>query len=152
MSAWIVSRKHIDTLVDAIFGPNGVKYVYYGGCTVDVNRSMDKTAVGQLLLDENVRSVNCRYKEENVQEPYTHRCQPYYSPMMIVKSCQCYSYQSCEHDGWETSLAKAIIDALESKYTMIILKKHGYENEPWGIDEWEDSEPVTVSIFDLGRK
>jgi len=38
-------------------------------------------------------------------------------------------YQSCEHDGWESSKAKAIVDALRSSAWHAL---PGYEDAAWG--------------------
>lgn len=52
-------------------------------------------------------------------------------PVVTLKSIACYSYQSCEHDGWETSRAKELCDRLRDG---AISALPGYEQAPWGID------------------
>ena len=58
-------------------------------------------------------------------------------PEAIAKVARCYSYQSCEHDGWEASNAKTIIDIVEERYSEDL---PGYAKMPWGISGDADAE------------
>ena len=51
-------------------------------------------------------------------------------PIDVIKACHCQEYQSCEHDGWETSTAKAIVDAIEGAASRAL---PGYDDAPWEI-------------------
>jgi hypothetical protein len=98
MSAWVVSRKHIDLMVtvavrgtrDGIVPPS----------------KHDPDALGAMLWAENVASVNYRYSESDAVEPYTW-ADPKYTPTAgeLYAAVRCYEYQSCEHPGWATSEA-----------------------------------------------
>lgn len=63
--------------------------------------------VGAMLLAENQRSVNYRYNEHEIEEPYTHGPSSLRSPVEILFAIACYEYQSCETPDWEQSEAAA---------------------------------------------
>jgi hypothetical protein len=130
MSAYIVSRKHIHYLVTAAAEYGLIRF-----------REQDKT--GQMLWDENIKSVQYRYNDDAVEdlpgpvnETYRYRHLaignlPLVDPVVLIKQCQCYDYQSCEHPGWETSAAKRLSHALAST---AISRLPGYDQAPWGLD------------------
>lgn len=125
MSAFTVSKLHIDVLVHAL------------GSRELVVR--DPSEIGQVLWDENYASVNDRYSESDRAPRYRYlkptpaRLEETWSsaPMVarqtrgglalapgltdtvVLKSVHCYDYQSCEHLGWAASQAKQWVDLLE---------------------------------------
>lgn len=172
MSAFIVSKKHVDTLVQsAIAGPSdhhgwhdsGERFFrwYYDGQSrrldpfADEPRERGRTEIvtpsmlGQLLWDENRRSVDHRYDEENVEQPYLFEPVTRPGVMMIgaagltiaIESLvtaaelacgiNCYEYQSCEHDDWGSSEAFAICRSMKEN---ILRTLPGYSAAPWGWD------------------
>ena len=86
--------------------------------------------LGAMLLAENVRSVNDRYDEDNLEPIYQHS-DVYTSPVVTLKSIHCYEYQSCEHEEWEASAAHVFCQQLEHA---IISDLPGFDEAPWGID------------------
>lgn len=86
-------------------------------------------SLGAMLLAENMRSVNDRYDEDDVEHIYQHSAL-HVTPVATLKATQCYEYQSCEHEGWETSAAKAFCEALTHS---IISDLPGYEDAPWDL-------------------
>ncbi len=52
------------------------------------------------------------------------------SPIALLKACDCYAYQSCEHNGWEKSEACRFIAEARIE---IIRKLPGWDDAPWGI-------------------
>jgi hypothetical protein len=131
MSAFIVSKKHIDTLVNYA-NIKDVRYYYRG----KMYSCSDMDATGQILLNANVKSVNVRYDEH--QEPEKYRAGLMGIKIIgdlpavnIIKACHCLTYQSCELVGWGKSRAKSILDAIE-KHAEINIP--GYDNAPWDID------------------
>ena len=115
MSAWIVSRKHIDVIVRAMK-------------THHVGTEYTDTELGRLLWRENLLSVAYRYPEDkdgqrpgpndfrdNDVETYTYT-EPHetYSKAAVKKTVDCYEYQSSEHRGWDSSIAHNLcFDLLE---------------------------------------
>lgn len=137
MSAYIVSDATIDALVTWAVGggPNRV--------TGD-----DPNKVGQMLVDQNHRSVNYRYREDGQPPRYSYR--PYIKPLTpvaIIKICNCYDYQACETDDYEKTPAGRMVDAIRSK---AIRQLPGYEEAPWGLPEEPRSNAVLLSS--LARK
>jgi hypothetical protein len=104
-----------------------------------------KTAghVGAMLLAENRRSVNHRYDEEEIEEPYTFDLLPgRVDPVVVLKAIQCYEYQTCEHPEWESSEAKEFCDALRGR---MIHNLPGYDRGPgWPI--------TSPSVFLNGKR
>lgn len=138
MSAWIVSKTHIDALVTGIVRSEVVSPEEYG----------DETALGRELWRECLASVADRYpndgdgdrpgwlmRDAEVDEYEFDRVTV--EPVSLLKQVQCYQYQSCEHPGWKASNAyrwtTALRDQLERagySYT-----SPGYDEAPWGLDD-----------------
>lgn len=155
MSAFMVSTVHIDAMLTAglVLGPAyGTPLSWYwpdldattdrGSWTSEqlrqeaVQRRRELTLatagrVGAMLLAENRRSVDHRYAEEELEEPYLYSRVPGRpDPVVVLKAIACYEYQSCEHPGWRTSEAHAFVRVLESA---MVHHLPGYENAPWEI-------------------
>ena len=151
MSAFVVGREHIRFLVSAARSSRIVRYskfsYYWSGKLHELPRHDRDAAskVGQLLWNENILSVQGRYpdcvgKPENMPGPvdeifiYAHSRdwnESGLEPIQVLKACNCYEYQSCEHDGWETSEAKAFIDALRAAAVRAL---PGYDDAQWMVE------------------
>ncbi|MCI0456915.1 MAG: hypothetical protein L0Z62_08050 [Gemmataceae bacterium] len=120
MSAWIVSKKHIDLMVAGIMHRTRDRVVppHEGGYNPD--------ALGQMFVKECVASVSYRYPDDKPGElpgpcdgyylkRYTFE-DPGYLPTVaeLYKAIDCYCYQSCEHRGWEKSKALKVCDAVRA--------------------------------------
>src|SRR4051794_12531310 len=109
MSAWIPNKEHVDLLVKT----TDVLGVHYDD---------DLSRVGQMLVDEVVASVSYRYPNDDVEagelpgpcDQYYLKPYVYADPGFMPDAAEmrqltgCYSYQACEHPGWEHSTANAI--------------------------------------------
>jgi len=142
MSAYLVEYEHINYLVGAMLCPATVRLMPFSYWSptqkrcVEV-RSEDASAVGQMLWEENAKSVSYRYKEaKKTLGPY-HRRRHYraFDPIQLYKACECLGYQSCEHPEWDTSDAKACLDALRS---CAIHSHEDYDKANWGPPEPEE--------------
>ena len=97
--------------------------------------------IGKMLWNENIRSVSARYPTRKTYKlpgvvsgdaltPQDFSAPwPDIDPVQVLKTCECYKYQSCEHDGWENSEAAAFIQALEYAAVNAL---PGYEAANWG--------------------
>jgi len=154
MSAFVVSHSHIDLLVEtAMFGPAGTRrnwhtFTYYHRTPnePDLSAGRERTIrpgdyaaanrLGQLLLNENVSSVNYRYPgdpELPADESYQCRTTARLSAVDVLMALDGYEYQSCEHPGWRTSEAHSFTDALRRA---LIGHLPGYsESDCWAIPE-----------------
>jgi hypothetical protein len=136
MSAWIVTKTHIDALVQAM--------------VVERVIEADKaTEVGKHLWSENYRSVNARYGGRARRPAY--RFEGIEAPLddaVIARNIGCYWYQTCEHDGNECydnatgTPLRALLTLLEARnggedFDNRIEKERG-ARLPWGINKWDD--------------
>ena len=152
MSAWIVSKRHIDLLVSVILRSEAVP-----------EAGVDADKIGTELWTECHRSVNYRYSENEPVPDYHH--QPYPLDvagdgyLFLLKQVDCYRYQSCEHPEWESSAACRWTDELRQMWIRraaqefpgsaldpSVADRRGnasypatYERAPWGIDDQEDA-------------
>ena len=122
MSAWLCSDKHIFELA---------KY-FVDNCQQYSSDKINFKAAAQFLYDENCESLGARYGDDYnpIFIPITYK--PTIDNIFVLaKQVDCYAYQSCEHDGWETSRAYKMCEAI--KYSL--LNNHpDYEDAPWGIE------------------
>lgn len=141
MSAWIVSKAHIDALVQEMVAREMI------ACD-------QATATGRELWEECRRSVAYRYPNDRSGErpgpcDLTDEAMAEYvfegveaplHPEAIAYACGCFDYQSCEHPGWESSRAKALTDALEAKCLAEpgVRQRPPFGVWPWGIDDIND--------------
>ncbi len=162
MSAFEVDKTHIDVLISAALqGSHGGPLYWYHG---EIPNTMPGEALpshenylerlnttrrevtsdnagmwGALLVAENRRSVNHRYNEDEIEEPYEFtRYAGTFNAVAILKAISCYEYQSCEHPEWEASEAKSFCDALRTDQ---IHKLTGYDKAPWEVT---DASQVTI--------
>jgi hypothetical protein len=133
MSAWIVSKTHIDALVQA-------------GIEREMVRTDEADEFGRMLWRECLASVAYRYPGDSDGErpgPIDFRDSDVdtyvYEPLngepgvslvaksVVHKAAACYDYQSCEHPEWEDSKARVYV-------RMLIDMTETSEGAPWGID------------------
>lgn len=150
MSAFVLAREHIAFLVNAAFRRRQGETLYYhwdgGGHQCQPGDSDAAVRIAQVLWAENVASVAHRYSGdarsklpgmvrdaeagfEYGRHEWDHR-EPNW--VQVLKACDCYAYQSCEHPGWDGSEARAIIEAIRS---MAIHALPGYYEAAWEITD-----------------
>lgn len=124
MSAFVVSEDHIKAIV--AFYANGRYFTA-------ISKEEEATRMANILMEQNVRSVNRRYEENQPAEriEITTRditCKLINDPVAILKLVQSLEYQSCETDDWRETEAKSILDTIQSD---AISRLPGYEHAPW---------------------
>jgi hypothetical protein len=137
MSAFVCDADHIDCIITWAIQ---VKATYWNPETnirTQITRE-NATAIGTILLDQNIRSVVGRYEgsspdfaDRHKNNTYTFR--PFNEPLdgvTVLKQINCLDYQSCESEEWEQTLAWRILDGITAA---TVRKLPGYENAPWGI-------------------
>lgn len=148
MSAFVVSKQHLDAMITAALdvtplrGGSPVSWFYPTINRAEDNlgtlqtkrrvaRYEDRERIGAMLWAENVRSVNYRYEEEEWEEVYQYTRFTLPLPAVaVLKLIDCYEYQSCEHDEWETSEAHEFCESLRRAYIGLL---PGYNEAPWGL-------------------
>jgi len=128
MSAFIVNHNHISALVRWACRAN--VSVYCGTPSRHLDIPGNEQEICDLLLGENVTSFNYRYRQSVEDRMIYDAFATSLRPIDVIKACHCLEYQSCEHDGWEASTAKAIVEAVEAA---AIRALPGYEAAAWEI-------------------
>lgn len=131
MSAFILSKPHIDTLSNA-------------AVQLLVVKPLRAEELGQVLWDENYRSVNFRYREDTETPDYIRDVfdAPFH-PIAILKAIDCYEYQSCECSDFEETSAFAWtglmrVAAMEKVSVSDYHRTSIYDDTPWGIEDMRD--------------
>jgi hypothetical protein len=137
MSAFYVSKKTIDCIITtAIVGASDSEPGWYpahlGAQQIDL---FNASRIGAVLWNENLISILYRYPRDkssdyDAPEDYKFQTQPKVSTAQAIKLIDCYAYQSCEHDGWETSASAKFCNELRGQLTS---KMPGYDAAQWGV-------------------
>jgi hypothetical protein len=135
MSAYIMNDDEIDTIVSyflsSITGEGA--WVRLGESEWDYLTKGNADKVAAILMAENVRSVNAKYRE-NVTNPYVFKFDPTASRRPIgniIGALDCYEYQACEAEDWDKSLAHEIVQMLRKHLLKTIAEEEG--TYTWGI-------------------
>ena len=130
MSAFIVSDTHINALVRYASRHN--VRAFHGNPLAMFQVKDNEQAAAELLLAENVKSVNYRYRDNEVMSITYDRGAPILTAIQAIKAAQCLRYQSCECDDFEESIAFKLIEAIIAD---AIPRLEGYESAEWGITD-----------------
>ena len=161
MSAYIVDRGTIAYLVEAgrhfdtarspmRWGQANIRAFSgsYGAQAALVPNQLNPEEVGQMLWDENIRSIESRYPDTRASKDYPgapcgdslryseHRVPPgaTFTVPQVIMTAKCFAYQSCETDDWERSEAYSYIEELKS---LAVESLAGDEGTEWGApSEW----------------
>ena len=141
MSAYLVGNYHIDCLLT--FAKNRDAYLYNDIYKGGLRNADDNTLsmIGQVLTDQNQKSVNDRYKDNEKPVSYEFKSvsDRQLKPIEILKACNCYEYQACESSDYEQTNACKIIRAI---LKCAIRSLPGYEQ----ADGWDFFEPIKIEI------
>lgn len=151
MSAFQVSPNHIGAIL---------RWYLFDGITRESDRrqwrgwhpnSDQAGEMAAVLTAENDKSIKARYPDDtDIPEAVDTKNLGVYrelTPIEVIKACNCLAYQSCEHDGWDNSEARKLLDDI---IDCAIGKIPGYDAAPWAIDD--RAATVTYSLFDMARK
>jgi hypothetical protein len=146
MSAFIVGHDHIDALLTFAIARKTLYYVAATGVTVEITLD-NASAIGAILLQENERSVR-HYDPDTPADdlPGTdgeradnyafrvfelcHQLPREQIVVWVLKACDCFDYQACETDDYDSSLACRIIDCIHDTAVESLM---GYDEAPWHI-------------------
>jgi len=150
MSAFVVSKKHIDAIVSFLGAPpppskfsssRTAAQQIYGSLAGKAPPSNEEAMrwIGQQLLRENVRSVNYRYGERDRVGKYEPpKPDGSLKAIAIAKLLECLDYQSCERRDYHRSLAYRInVTATAYVYKLVAMRSldaaEEMERAPWSI-------------------
>ncbi len=113
--------------------------------------------VGNMLWRENIASVSHRYPNESsgtlpgpinadmvIGTNDLHVHWPHIEPVQVIKACDCFDYQSCEHPAWEESEAKAFTHSLRRAASHSL---PGYNGAEWGAPKPYAGHVVRLSML-----
>jgi hypothetical protein len=131
MSAYVVDRAHIHALVTAslIRGIGGINPHFPDG----LDFHGDAAAAGQMLWNENFRSVAYRYSKGETTAPeyhFTPRRFPL-SPVDVLQAIRGLRYQSCECPDYATTKAARWLACLEASAIATITER----SQAWSISD-----------------
>ena len=115
MSAYVVENETINCIVNALIDWGFIS-------------NLDAVEVGQQLFDENVTSVNYRYKDTDGAPVFRFK-EKTYKPLQVFGCVKCWQYQSCEHTDYENGKAWQLTDKLLAVFPPAF-KDMDY---PWGL-------------------
>jgi len=117
--------------------------------------------VFELLLAENVASLEARYPESPEMwsaaagyrfkpSPQVRRWLNGYQHGSVVGLVRGYSYQACEHPGWETSIGWQLVQQIKDQLLKHLESRDCGEAQLWASwEEPEQTEPVPVRLSAL---
>ena len=140
MSAYIVSDNTIHAIVKGLEKYQQFEYYeaenfnsakYRRSIIIDLQQM--RNDIGQSLLDENYRSVNYRYREEEKAPKYSYK-DVEINEGVLLGCINCYIYQACETDDFfESKLYRSLLHLKDAMLERMI-QAQGYEI-PWGYEE-----------------
>lgn len=122
MSAYVVSYETISVLVKGfeIYGVDYKAENYEKSIKIIIDINELRKGIGQSLLDQNYKSVNQRYSENELVTPEFIYKDLDIDAGMIYGCIQCYEYQACEtNDYFESKLHFSLMmlkDAMLKRY------------------------------------
>ncbi len=162
MSAFIVTKTHIDHVVAAI-----MEIAVENGFVTETEdkEGWFRNRLGQWLVDMNIRAVDCRYGEHNpvpiYRNTYIGKHKTIAELVQRYKAIRCLAYQCCEGNVPETPLYRQLEAAGNTVARMILGSRSNgdpeadaaaidrmpeYEDAPWGIDDPEPA-PVAAKVL-----
>lgn len=135
MSAYIVSDETVSVIVKA-FEIYKVNYIGEGFNDLIEDLSEKRLSLGQSLVNQNYRSVNYRYRENDKPHKFEFTdinlmVNGKLDTGLIVGCIDCYNYQACETDNyWQSHIYHSLRwlkDTILNQY----IKQDGFEKS-WG--------------------
>ena len=157
MSAYLMDQQTIGLLAHYAVESKAVQYGECYGLDLDIDKTVEALARANLL------SLSVRYSDdadpansfmgmstaEYIAECKKEATRMWNVPVIqILKSCDCFAYQSCEYDDWNKSTAHKILNAIRKE---AISRLPGYDNAQWGYVT-DNPPPMATKMSDLGGR
>lgn len=128
MSAFVVTDQHINALVR--YASRHSITVYEPMQDIRFTVRGHEGIAASLLLDQNVKSVNYRYEENEKATIIYNPAAPVLTAIQAIKAAQCLRYQSNETPDFEDSFACKLLNNIIAD---AIPRLDGYEQAAWAI-------------------
>lgn len=144
MSAYVVDNKTISAIAKAFdvyeADYRAENYINTNKSIVFIDVGALRHDIGQSLLDQNYKSVNYRYNEEE-PTPYFEFEDVDIDEGIVYGCIRCYNYQACETDDYFESEIYKSLERLKTKMLERLMHKCGMNTDGWGYpDEPSDYE------------
>lgn len=123
MSAYIVSDETITAIVKGL-SKYCRDYSYF--------YNHDEDELGQILLDENYRSVNCRYDEDTTPHHFKMKKLEKFDDGILFGCLTNYEYQTCETEDYNSTLAGVMVHNVMKEMLRKRINSQ-YGETPWGL-------------------
>lgn len=135
MSAFIVGNKTIHAIVKGfrVYGAAFAAEDYKNAVSVITSVKAMSNAIGQSLLNQNYKSVNCRYRE-NTETPKYNYEDVKINEGILIGCIDCYEYQACETDDYFNSDIHYSLLRLKDTIIERMIREKGQEI-PWGYED-----------------
>ena len=127
MSAFVCNKVTFDRIVTYVFA-NRLDFNWL------IRKHGTVQQMGQVLVNENYRSVNERYNDSDIPFEYQYTYKPE-SLLQVLKSVNCLDYQSCETDNWNQTDAYEILDHVKDSILQNLIQQTGKQRE-YELAEW----------------
>lgn len=106
------------------------------------------TEIGEVLHEANAQSYRARYPADagDIAEFRYCACDRNCNPLIarrggydytaVLKAASCFAYQACEHDGWTSSRAHAIVEAIRLHALAQLWEEHVRNSPQWNAAPW----------------
>lgn len=132
MSAYIVSDNTIHAIVKGfeVYNADYKAADYSRPTQIIIDLQAVRNGIGQSLLNQNYKSVNCRYRENTETPKYNYK-DVEINEGILYGCIECYIYQACEtNDFYESELYNSL-QRLKEAMLVSMIKAKGLET-PWG--------------------
>lgn len=129
MSAYLCDEQHLSAIAEIL-------------SWTQLFKGQTPEKIFPLVVQENVRSLKARYPD--YPDMWEGAYKMIYTPQQAENACycqrlkalRCYSYQSCEHDGWERcKVRRAVREAIYTVASEIAQQHPDYDSACWGWKE-----------------
>lgn len=131
MSAYILGDDNFDAILTACRLHFRARHMFINDEAFDFDHVLHLNKIGNILKNQNCKSVNARYNESEVADPYKFRgVTKLYNPVQLLKILDCYDYQACETNDYGQTAAYKIVKYIRKNLIKIL---PGYNDAKWGI-------------------
>jgi hypothetical protein len=140
MSAFLVSDRHITEMLRFASGAGRdhitTRVYHSGGVVMTLAMPDELEKAGQVLVNQNYKSMAALYGDEKYKESHKYKYEPVpfcdlLPAVQIIKLCDCYNYQASETGDYYQTLAYSIVRAIRDRVVECL---PGYEAAEWSIN------------------